>query len=268
MLVGAALALMLWCMPQPGAAQPGPTTQPGRRFTSRPPPTEPADDEAGASHIRKLTNEEIFRLRFLELRGSRASADARPEPITVKLDNKLVDEFLTSMEGNNDFLRLMGGPDNPSYTFENAKADFRKLTSAQKVHVIAAEKGPDFADKIHITSDPEVFVEFRKHVMPAILQGCATTGCHAIGSGDEVKFQLFKDPKKTPETTYANFIVLNDLVIESLPLINRSNPANSLLLNYMLPAKDVKPEMRHPEKVDYRPIFQNRTGAGFRRIES
>ncbi|HUN81122.1 MAG TPA: hypothetical protein VMV81_06375 [Phycisphaerae bacterium] len=249
------------------AAQGEPTSQPGRRFTSRAVP-EPADDDAPQPGLRKLTNEEIFRLRFLELRGSRTGPETRPEPITVKIDNKLVDEFLTLMEGNGDFLRLMGGSDNNRYTFEDAKADFRKLTSAQKIHVIAAERGQEFADKIHISSDPEIFVEFRKHVMPAILQGCATSGCHAVGSGDDVKFQLFKDPKKNPETTYANFIVLNDLVVDGLPVISRSNPATSLLLTYMLPAKDVKPEMRHPGKMEYKSIFQTRSASGFRRIEN
>src|ERR1043166_4224143 len=264
---GMVFVLTLWFSAEPGAAQPEPTSQPVRRFTSRP-PGESADEEAGSSRLRKLTHEEILKLRFLELRGARQGATARPEPITVRLDNKLVDEFLTSMEGDNAFLSLMGGQDNPNYTMESAKADFRKLTSAQKVHLMAAEKGAAFAEKIQISSDTEVFVEFRKRVMPAILQGCATSGCHAIGSGEEVKFELFKDPKKTPETTYANFIVLNDLQVDGMPLLNRSNPANSLLLSYMLPPKDVKADMRHPGKAEFRPIFQSKTGMGYRRIES
>jgi hypothetical protein len=245
-------------------AQTPPTSQPVRpRPPSLPPPDE-EEDKPAETPLRKLTEEEIWRIRFLELRGIRQGRDVMPESITVKIDNKLVDEFLTLMEGN------------PDYSGERARAEFRKRTSAQKAHLIAAERGVEFADKVHITSDPEVFVEFRKRVMPTILRGCATTGCHGPAGGEDVKFHLFRDPKKAADTTYANFVILNDLQVGGLPLINRSQPSNSLLLTYMLPTKDVKPEMRHPvlkaesdrASEEIKPLFQNRAVADFRRIEN
>jgi hypothetical protein len=120
---------------------------------------------------------------------------------------------------------------------------------------------------VEIQSDPEVFAEFRKHVMPTVIRGCAMAGCHAPGSEEETKFSLFKDPKKAANTTYANFIVLNELAVAEFPLINRSQPENSLLLNYLLPIKDVRPALRHPGKEELRPLYQSRNAPAFRRIE-
>ncbi|MBI5764386.1 MAG: hypothetical protein HZA51_12765 [Planctomycetes bacterium] len=219
------------------------------------PAAEPEEVKPDSPLLRKLTEREIQRIRFLELRGIRQGNDAKPEPITVKLDSKLVEEFLTLMEGK------------PNYTGSLARGEFRKLTAAQKVHFIAAERGPEFADRIHITSDPEVFVEFRKKVMPLILRGCATTGCHGPADSETSRFHLFKDPKKAADTTYANFIVLNDVQVDGVSILNRSQPENSLLLSYMLPTKDVKPEMRHPGANEIKPLFQTRNGPDYKRIE-
>ena len=55
---------------------------------------------------------------------------------------------------------------------------FLKKTATQKLHIIAQCKGDLFADKVEIRTDPEVFVEFRRNVMPFVLRGCATNGCH------------------------------------------------------------------------------------------
>ncbi|MEK6643247.1 MAG: hypothetical protein AABZ08_05005 [Planctomycetota bacterium] len=219
------------------------------------PAGEPGDPKPDAPKLRKLTEREIQRIRFLELRGMRQGLESKPESITVKLDPKLVEEFLTLMEGK------------PNYTGNQARGEFRKLTSAQKIHLIAAERGPEFADRIHITSDPEVFVEFRRKIMPLVLRGCATTGCHGPTDTEASKFHLYKDPKKTPDTTYANFIILNDLAVGGVPIINRSQPENSLLLSYMIPTKDVKPDMRHPGMTEIKPLFQTRTTTNYKRIE-
>lgn len=219
------------------------------------PAAEPEEAKPDSPLLRKLTEREIQRIRFLELRGMRRGAESKPESITVKLDPKLVEEFLTLMEGK------------PNYTGNLARGEFRKLTAAQKVHFIAAERGPEFADRIHITSDPEVFVEFRKKVMPLILRGCSTTGCHGPTDTEASKFHLYKDPKKAADTTYANFIVLNDVQVDGVSILNRSQPENSLLLSYMLPTKDVKPEMRHPGATEIKPLFQTRNGADYKRVE-
>ena len=216
----------------------------------------PADDEnVGTRYLRKLTKKEINRIRFLELRGMRLTQSEQPDRVTVKVPQAVVDDFLLEMQGE------------PDFSNEAGRREFRKLTPPQKLHIIAKRKGEEFAEKVEIQSDPEVFVEFRKHVMPTIIRGCAMAGCHAPGMEEETRFSLFKDPKKAANTTYANFIVLNELAVDEYPLINRSQPENSLLLSYMLPIKDVRPVLRHPGKEELRPLYQSRNAPAFRRIE-
>lgn len=207
------------------------------------------------AHLRRLTNEEIQRIRYKELRSLRLLTSDRPDRVTVKISRSTVDDFLLEMEGH------------PDFRGESTRREFRKLTPAQKLHFIARYKGDQFIDKVEIQSDPEVFLEFRKNVMPLVLRGCATTGCHSPNYRDEVRFGLFRDAKRLPATTYANFILLNELSVDQQPVINRAQPENSLLLTYMLPDKEVRPGLRHPPVSGMRPIFQSRGAPGYRRIE-
>ena len=218
------------------------------------PPPMPDEEDSESAKIRKLTSAEINRIRFMELRGMRMRTE-QPDRVTVKIPRAVVDDFLVEMEGDDAFKG------------EQARREFRKLTPAQKLHAIAIYRGAPYANRVEILSDPEVFVEFRKQVMPTVLQSCATAGCHSPGAGEEVRFTFFKDPKKSPETTYANFILLNDLFVDGNPVINRDHTEDSLLLTYLLPAKDVKPELRHPGEAGPKPAFQSRGALGYKRIQ-
>jgi hypothetical protein len=232
-------------MPQPESP-----TRPAPNEPEPPPP--PIEDYT--VDFRKLTSKEINRVRYMELRGMRMRTDL-PDRVTVKISKETVDDFLVAMEGNEDFKG------------EASRREFRKLMPPQKLHQIATYMKEPYADKVEILTDPEVFVEFKKNVMPQVLRGCATTGCHAPGSGDAVKFRLFKDPKKTAETTYANFLILNDVGIGQQRVINRAQVSDSLLLTYMLPPEDVKPELRHPGKSMGKPIFRGRGALQYKRLE-
>jgi hypothetical protein len=246
------------------AASAQPTTRPAVRRPPMPPPPQDEEEAPAPPRLRKLTEQEIWRIRFLELRGNRQGAKVPPESISVKVEKKQADEFLTLLEGS----PKPWMPEDSSATDAQARAEFHKLTAAQKAHYIAAERGPAFADKIHIMTDPEVFKEFRSKVMPIVLRGCATTGCHGPTGSEEAKFHLYRDPKKAADTTYANFVILNDLSVGGGPIINRGQPSSSLLLMYMLPTKDVRPELRHPGKVEFKPVFQNRASLDYKRLEN
>lgn len=203
--------------------------------------------------LRKLSDAEVHRIRYMELRPLRMKSD-KPDRVTVKIPQETVDEFLLDMEGH------------PDFEGEKTRRLFRAMTPPQKLHEIARYKGDAYMDKVEILSDPEIFVEFRRNVMPVVLRGCSTSGCHAPNFDEELKFGLYKDPKRSSSTTYANFVILNDLVVDDMPMINRAHPGDSLILTYLLPVKDVKPAMRHPGD-PLNPVYQSRTAPGFRRIE-
>ncbi len=220
------------------------------------PQEEPPQDEAEEDQsllIRRLTPSEINRIRFLELKSMR-SREGGVESVSVNIPRETIQEFLVEMEGE------------PDFNTREKRGEFLKLTAPQKLQIIARYKGEKYADRVEIRSDPEVFVEFRKRIMPVVLRTCATTACHATSNEDAAGFALYKDPKKSAPTTYANFLVLNELAVDGARMIDRGNPDQSLLLTYLLPPLNVKPEQRHPGDVEYKPVFTSEKNPRFRRI--
>ena len=226
--------------------------------TSRPDSGADDDDNTPESaSLRRLTEKEVSRIRYLELRGIRLRKEDAPDRVIVEIPKNTVDDFLVEMQGHKDFQE------------EATRKAFLKLTPAQKLHYIAAYKGAAYADRVLIKSDPEVFVEFKKRdfLKKIIVNGCATSGCHGKNNDSSVGFHLFDDPKQTAAKVYADFVILNDLQVGGALMINRAHPEDSLLLSYMLPQKDVVPALRHPGKVEYRPIFRNKNAEGYKRLE-
>ncbi len=223
--------------------------------------TQPADEPEPAEEpeslaLRKLTTAEINRIRYMELRGMRLPEDPAPDRVQVKLPRDTIDQFLLEMEGH------------PDFRGKRARREFLKKTAPQKLHLISQYKGVDYADKVEIKSDPEVFVEFRRQIMPIVLRSCVTSGCHApTNEASPSDFALFNDPKRTPATTYANLLVLSEYQRRGSRMVDRGHPEDSLLLCYMLPPKDVKVELRHPGDVEFKPVFQSRRAPKFRRIQ-
>ncbi len=216
-------------------------------------PDDPLPSESGlAPEPRKLTDQEINRLRFMELRAMRGLRGV--DRVTVKVPSDTVDEFLLEMTGHRDFRG------------DQARKNFLRQTPPQKLHTIAHYRGAEFADKVRILTDPEIFLEFRRHVMPQVIRGCATSGCHVSTNGSAYGFKLFHDPKRTPGTTYANFLILNEFMMDGRRMIDRNDPEKSLLATMMLPDSQVQSEFRHPGDEDIRPLFQSPRHPRYRRI--
>jgi len=216
-------------------------------------PDDPPRDKTGlAPEPRKLTEEEINRIRYMELRAMRGLRGV--DRVTVKVPRDTANDFLAEMTGNEDFKG------------SQARKNFLKQTPPQKLHTIAHYQGAKYVDQVKILTDPEVFVQFRKHVMRQVIRGCATSGCHVSTNDDAIGFKLFNDPKRSAETTYADFIILNDYMVGRDRMINRNDPEKSLLATYMLPHSEVPAEYRHPGDVEYRPLFQSARHPRYRRI--
>lgn len=222
---------------------------------------EPAEEEENdlipeenKEGLRPLTAKEINRIRYLELRGMHGKAGP-PDPVSVKIPKETADDFLLEMEGHKDF------------EGEKTRREFRGLNGPQKLHYIAYYKGAKYADRVKIKSDPEVFKAFKRHVMPTVLRNCATAGCHGAPGNQTLRFHLFNDPKRTDGTTYADFLMLHEFERGDQRIIDRSRPERSLLLTYLLPTKDVLPELRHPGGVKLKPVFNSRSARSYKQIE-
>lgn len=217
------------------------------------PDNEDDADDTDRMTLKPLTPEQISRIRYMELRGMRTSS-REPDRVTVKISKDVIDEFLLSMEGHEDFRN------------RRAKPEFLKMTPPQKLHVITRYRGAEYADKVRIQSDPEIFVEFRKNVLPVVLRSCATSGCHTTTNRDVKGFAFINDPKRTDQAVYSNFVIMNDIQVRKRRLIDRSQPDNSLLLTFMLPKNEVRPEFRHPGDVEFQPAFRSRKHPRYLRL--
>jgi hypothetical protein len=233
-------------------AKAAPDDEPGPTEDGDEVPPVPDRKDGIAPVPRKLTDAEVSRIRFMELRAMRGLTGV--DRVTVKVPRDVQDDFLVTMTGHEDFRG------------KKARQGFLKRTPPQKLHIMAHYTGAKYADRVEILTDPELFLEFRKHVLPQAIRGCATSGCHNSKNERAYGFKLFKDPKKVPETTYANFITLNDFIIDGNRMINRNDPSKSLLVTYMLPKSEVPAEFQHPGDVEYRPIFQSHKHPRFQRI--
>lgn len=215
------------------------------------------DDDQRQGMPRRLTDEQINRIRFMELRAMRMDT-SRPDPVRVKIPQETSEAFLEDMSGH------------PDFRGDKSRRVFMKLTAPQKLHYIALHLGEEYADKVQILSDPEVFKTFKKKIQPTVLRSCATSGCHATTTDDPIGFYLFKDPKRSDATTYGNFIALDGVRVgedsEERRLIDRRYPDESLLLEYMLPLADVAARSRHPGNIKMRAPFRSRGATGYKNM--
>ncbi|MFQ5424148.1 MAG: hypothetical protein ACE5F9_09230 [Phycisphaerae bacterium] len=204
-----------------------------------------------------LTRTQINRIRYMELRAMRLGLDAkRPDAVVVKIPRETIEAFLDDMSGH------------PDFRGKRTRQAFMRLTPPQKLHQIAIYKGADYVDKVEILSDPDVFKTFKRKVMPVVLRSCATAGCHTATNDEAVGLRLYKDPKRAVATTYTDFITLSSFTIgddeHQRSLIDRAFPEQSLVLTYLLPPKDVEPNLRHPGDVRYRHEFQSRGATAYK----
>jgi len=97
-----------------------------------------------------------------------------------------------------------------------------------------------FYDKVKLTTEPATLRTFKTRIQPIVLQNCATSGCH--GGETAVSFRLYGNATQsllaTEAETYTNFLVLSTIRTGGRPMVNRADPEQSLILQYLLPKRD------------------------------
>lgn len=228
-----------------------------QRPTERPAPERPApavaigEGRASLAQAPLASEKDINRLKLYEY-----ARNGEPEKVRVK------------------FKRKQGEPELPELVLSEARnlpelsdADKRKLERGkphEQLQVILAATDMRYADRIELQSNTEVFETFRRRVLPQVVQGCATAGCHAGESA--VAFRLPKNPTGRDATLFASFLILDRIQTKDGPLINRENPSESVLLSYMLP-----PELglrHHPavKRGSIKPVLRSRNDRNYEQI--
>ncbi len=116
-------------------------------------------------------------------------------------------------------------------------AQFSRLNNfARQAALIMRVGDPKFTKMIILRNNPDAIRVFRTTIQPFVLQSCSTVGCHR--GQDFQGFKMF-GARTAPNLTqtYTNFYILSKYTYHGMKLIDRSNPYNSLLIQYLLPTK-------------------------------
>ena len=133
-------------------------------------------------------------------------------------------------------------------------AHFSNLPPSEQARQII-KNAPAMRNDVRITSDPASFTTYKQKVQPALLQGCASAGCHSGATGGA--FVML--PNTEGEAgAYTNFFILNQygkqVGKQKFSMIERTTPQRSLLLQMGLPQEAADP--KHPDVPNYRPIYR------------
>lgn len=226
---------------------------------SDPAPLSPAD--VFVDPAAQLTPQQINRVRFMELKAARepdrGPENAAVDRLVVDIPPEVINKFIAWRIGERDFRG------------ENAEKRFRSLTPPQKLALIAywvrgrAEEA-EYADAVAIRRDPEIFVDFRRRILPTLINGCASSACHGSTDVARTKFRLYNDPRRAEKEVYADFLTLSEWSVDHRQVVNRDKPDESLLLTYMLPRADTR--YPHPDVPNFKPLYQRAGAPGYRSV--
>ncbi|HEX8322290.1 MAG TPA: hypothetical protein VF595_00130 [Tepidisphaeraceae bacterium] len=149
--------------------------------------------------------------------------------------------------------------------------DFARAMPAVQATRIIRDGTAEMVKDVKVTNDPEMMVEFRRDVMPLILQGCATSQCHGGSGPAAAKFSLIS-PATDVNAAYTNFYVLQSTKIpmpaaprpsaepggntvqpDLAHMVDRTRPEMSLVLQHGL--SDQFAQIKHPRVRGYNGIY-------------
>ncbi len=139
----------------------------------------------------------------------------------------------------------------------------RKFNNSSRIvqaQIIKKLTGNKYQHDIIINSDPPVMLEFRRVIVPLLNRTCANIKCHGGGVSE---FKLIPNITSTTDM-YANFYLLDSYKNEQGEIINHQQPSASLLLQYLLPASQVKQGFQHP--VSFKTPIKTKADAKYQRI--
>lgn len=187
--------------------------------------TEADAAESGAADVPLLTEREITRLKMLELSADRVEEQLRVRFIQKRGQKGAEEQYVNDMRASKD----------EAFDAESERT-FSKKPPQEKLADIARKTGGRYVDLIEISGDPEVFATFRRKILPLISRGCSRSGCH--GSQPTGEFRFPPGSRQNEAVAYTVFALLDRTRTAAGPLLNRDDPSNSVLLDYMLPQKD------------------------------
>jgi hypothetical protein len=145
--------------------------------------------------------------------------------------------------------------------------DFNQESHFQQAMEILHDSDTSYTRDVRVLSDPLVIAEFKARVLPMIVKGCGSNGCH--GSVDVGGFYLSYRLGNAAEV-YADYDVLRKYVktvennrssmfAEPIKhyMIDTDQADKSLVVQYALPP--AMAEMPHPQVKNWRPMVMDKS---------
>lgn len=135
------------------------------------------------------------------------------------------------------------------------KEAFYKKTPVEILDVMFRIGARDLYGEVRVLGQPKSMEAFRDSVNARWLTNrCATTRCH--GGNEAGRLRLLNRSTNSEATVYTNFLLLDRFdTRRPVPMIDYTNPTDSLLLQMALPREDVL--YPHPDVKGWRPVFVN-----------
>ena len=204
-----------------------------------------------------LTESQINRVRLAELQSADAFSGRPPR---IRFEDRVVQRFVETQ---------------PNLEFRQ----FNEANDVEKaLYLLANAPEEAMVDDVVLATDPGSLATFRQNIHAAVLETCATAECH--GGRDPLGGLLLYDGRND-ETIYTNFVTLSlsEATVDDpsggafggdgtlvRKMIDRDEPDSSLLLQYLLPADQVR--YPHPTVEGFRPRFQNPNDQWFQGVRN
>lgn len=140
------------------------------------------------------------------------------------------------------------------------KRAFLKRPGYEQLKLLFDIRARDYYDKVQVREEPAPLSEFRRVVNANYV---ARYFQPTFGAGQLPGLTLFSARPESENEAYSNFYLLNTFSYEGKPLIDRTNPEDSLLLQWALPRERAK--YAAPEVEGWQPLFRTTDDPQFKR---
>ncbi len=217
--------------------------QANQRERERPAAQRPAAQMPERNRFEPLTPEQINLIKVYEL-------DLRSKP-RLLIQRSTYDELLK---------RYAEHPLIP--VTREGKAEFYKKPAVEIMDIMFRVGARDLYGEVQVIGQPESMTTFRDQISARWLTNrCATTRCH--GGSEAGRLKLLNRAPNSEATVYTNFLILDRFdTRQPVPMIDYTNPSDSLLLQMALPREDVL--YPHPDVKGWRPVFLSERSQQYR----
>ena len=196
----------------------------------------PRTTAAGATAARAdayLSEEQMNRLKVFEV-------DLDEEP-RITIPRETLDKFFDSYAGQEGV---------PAGTSE--RQQFLRLSGSEQLQMLFDKQARELYGEVSVRSVPGPLAEFRRSVNP---RHVARYLAPHFGNGKVEGFNVFTSRPDSEQEAFTNFYLLTQMKIDGIPMIDRGNPDQSLMLQWGLP----RDQAQHPapDVEGWRPAFRS-----------